>query len=191
MTWTAEHLPNLQALTRMDACLRQVATDEAAVREAIAMAMRALEDARRNGNDRVQATMLGYMTDAHRILGELESAERYAREGIALGEAMGSASIQVAARIRLGEVLRCGGRCKEAIREHLGALESIGDEATEAYRDFALQHLGKAYLNAGRRDEAVVALREALRIRRRKGVPALVDSTQEAIAYAVSGRGTV
>lgn len=189
MTWTVDHLPDLQPLTRMDEYLRQIATQTEVVREAISIANRALEDARAQEDRQVEARMLGYLTEAHRILGEPALAELYAREALALCEGCSDERRVVAARVRLGEVLRCQDRYEDAIREFRAALAVIDDRSTEEYRDFVLQHLGKTFMNAGRQDDAIVALREALRIRQRNAVPALVESTREAISYAVSGRG--
>ena len=188
MSWTVQSLPNLQALSRMDACLRQVATDHEEIRRAIVMAAGALADARDDGDQRVEATMLGYLAEAHRIIGNLEEAEELARAGLAVAE-RGTARQRLTARVRLGEVLRCAARYDEAIPELQAAFGEIVDTETETYRDFILQHLGKTYLNMNRRDDAFMALREALRIRKRKGDEALVASTEEALQFAVSGKG--
>jgi Flp pilus assembly protein TadD len=51
--------------------------------------------------------------------------------------------------------------------------------------DFALQHYGKHLIDAGRIDEAVACLREALRLRQTKGDPALVESTRNALDLAL------
>lgn len=188
MSWSVESLPDLQPLTRMDGCLRQVATDPDAVRTAIAMAAGALEDAREAGDRQVELSMLGYLTEAHRIIGDVEAAERYGRAGVE-GAESGTARQRVAARLRLGEVLRCAGRYAESAEALRTALAEIVDADTEIYRDFVLQHLGKTYLNANLRDDAIMALREALRIRQRKGDAALIASSEEALRFAVSGKG--
>ena len=50
--------------------------------------------------------------------------------------------------------------------------------------DFALQHLGKCLVDAGRAAEGVEQLERALALRLRKGDPALIASTAEALARA-------
>jgi kanamycin kinase len=51
-------------------------------------------------------------------------------------------------------------------------------------RSFALQHLGKALCDAGRADEAIPRLEEALSLRERTGDAALIASTRQALAWA-------
>lgn len=187
MGWTAHHLPPLQGLTRMDPLLRQMSTDDATVRAGIAMATRALSDARSDGDAAIESSMLGYLADAHRILGELAKAERYAREAVGMADRM-SRPRRVSAWIRLGEILRCQDRFGEAIEAHQWALEMI-DGASERYRGFALQHLGKVYLNMGAFAFAEEILTEALDIHRRDGSPEHLASTEEALAQARAGKG--
>jgi HTH-type transcriptional regulator, pleiotropic regulator of extracellular virulence genes len=174
----------------MDPHLRQVATDEEVIRDSIAMATDALEDARRRGDVRFQESMLGYLAEAHRVIGELDLAESYARQALALQDEARAAT-RVASLIRLGEVLRCRHRFQEAIEAHRRALSEIRDPETERYRSFALQHLGKVFLNMGRFAEAESTLTEALEIRRQAGEPGLIASTEEALAYARERRGAV
>lgn len=152
------------------------------------MATRALEEARKAGDAQVELSMLGYLTEAYRIIGDVETAERHGRAGLEIAE-RGTARQRVVARLRLGEVLRCAGRYDEAGRTLRTALAEIVDAETEMYRDFVLQHLGKTYLNANLRDDAIMALREALRIRQRKGDAALIASSEEALKFAVGGKG--
>lgn len=188
MSWTVDALPDLQPLTQMDAYLRQVATDPGTVRQAIAAAARALKDAREAGDKRAELSLLGYLTEACRIIGDIETAERHGRAALELAE-NGTARQRIVSRLRLGEVWRCAGRYTEAAQILRTALTDIVDTDTEMYRDFVLQHLGKTYLNANLRDDAIMALREALRIRQRKGDAALIASSEEALRFAVSGKG--
>jgi hypothetical protein len=53
--------------------------------------------------------------------------------------------------------------------------------------DFALQHYGKHLIDAGRVEEAVVCLREALRLRQAKGDKELIESTIKALGLVGSG----
>ena len=50
--------------------------------------------------------------------------------------------------------------------------------------DFALQHLGKCLVDAGRAPEGVEQLERALALRLRKGDATLIASTAEALARA-------
>jgi tetratricopeptide (TPR) repeat protein len=95
-----------------------------------------------------------------------------------LADVLGDARRWTVATIRLAEAHRSSDRLELAerlLREALG---------TGTCRDFGLQHLGKTLLDAGRRDEAIEALEAALLLRRAAGNPALVASTEQALALA-------
>ena len=170
-----EPLPDLDALARFDDRLRAVADDPAAVRRALAEARARIGD----GGD--PARLLGYAGNALRLLGEHEEAVAAHREALAAAPA-GRAGL--AARIRLGESLRCADDFAGAERELRAALEQAG--AASPLRHFALQHLGKTLVDAGRREEAATVLAEALALREAKGDAALVESTRAALERAAS-----
>jgi HTH-type transcriptional regulator, pleiotropic regulator of extracellular virulence genes len=158
-------LPDLTALARMDERLREVATDTAAVESALAEAERQLA-----GGEK--AALHTYAGQAARLLGAHDAAIAHLSRALEL-----EPSPQ--ARIRLGEAYRCADRTDDAIAELSTALT---DARGTAYEDFALQHLGKALLDAGRTGDARAALTAALELRRAKGDAALIESTERALA---------
>lgn len=166
------NLPDLRPLVRFDEQLREVPVDRAAVERALKAATRALEA------DADDVKLLSYAGNAARILGRAdESIALFER---ALAAAAGERAI--AARIGLGEAYRCADRPAEAVAE----LEQALTESRQAgaYVDFALQHLGKAVLDAGDPARAAGLLAEALELRRRRGDAALTESSELALARA-------
>ena len=117
--------------------------------------------------------------NAARLLGRDEEAVAELGESLALAEKLGDERAAATARIRLGEAHRCFDRLAEAEACLRIALDGPAD-----VQDFALQHLGKTLLDAGRAAEAAQALGAALELRRVKGDPALVASTEEALDLA-------
>jgi len=160
-------LPDLASLARMDERLREVPTDRPAVETALAEAERRLAAGE-------TAALHTYAGQAARLLGRNESAISHLSRALDL-----EPSPQ--ARIRLGEAYRCADRPDDALSELTAALAGARETP---YEDFALQHLGKALLDAGRGREAVEVLAAALELRRAKGDPLLVESTERALARA-------
>lgn len=157
-------LPDLGGLVRLDERLREVPVDRLAVEAA-------LRDAKRMGR-------LTYAGNAARILGRTEESIALLLEALDAAEG----DLVVAAHIRLGEAYRCADRPDEAVRELEYALAEA--RRSGAYVDFALQHLGKALIDAGSSERAVIVLEEALALRRERGEAELVESTQLALARA-------
>lgn len=171
------NLPDLRGLVRFDERLREVPLDPVAVERALEAALHGLEESPHD------AKLLSYAGNAARILGRAEASIALFRR--ALGAAAGERAI--AARIGLGEAYRCADRPAEAVAELEQALIEARDAG--AYLDFALQHLGKAVLDAGDRAGAVGVLEEALEMRRRGGDAALIESSELALDQAhLNGR---
>jgi kanamycin kinase len=168
-------LPELGPLVRFDERLREVALDPAAVEEALREATVALDAA---GETADRVSLLRYAGDAARILGRADESIAFFRR--ALEAADGKRAI--AARIGLGEAYRCADRPVEAVAELEQALADARHGG--AYVDFALQHLGKALVDAGGHERAVRLLEEALELRRDRGDAELVESTELALARA-------
>lgn len=166
-------LPDLAPLGRFDGRLREVAADPTAVEAALAAAHVELEA----GGDR--SRLLGYVGNALRLLGRHEEAVAAQRESLA---AASSSRAALVARLRLGEALRCAELLHEAEAELRAALAA--SDAHPLLRDFALQHLGKTLVDAGRAAEAVSVLAEALALREAKGDDSLVESTRLALERA-------
>lgn len=83
-----------------------------------------------------------------------------------------------------GELNRCRDRYDVAEALLREALSVSADPDGGHYRHFALQHLGKALLDAGRFLDAIEALEAALAIRRDLGEPSLIASTKQALSAA-------
>jgi len=168
-------LPDLGPLVRFDERLREVAVDASAVEAALKEAVSALEAAEEPDQ---RLSLLTYAGNAARILGRADESIALFRQ--ALESADGERG--VAARIRLGEAYRCADRPVAAVAELEQALDSARRAGTLV--DFALQHLGKALLDAGEQARAVTLLEEALELRRRRGDAELIESTECALATA-------
>ena len=168
-------LPDLDALADWDERLRQVAREPVAVERAIELA-RGLLDI--TSDPREQSRVHGYLGNAARLLGRDSDAVLALQRSLDLAIALDDAELATVATIRLAEAHRCFDRLDVAEGLLHSALE------TGERRDFALQHLGKTLLDAGRPGEAVEALEEALELRRAAGDRALVTSTERALALA-------
>lgn len=182
-------LPDLQAASVMDERLRQVVPDRDLLDRAERIANAHLADARRRGDEPALARALGYLGELHRMAGRFEDAHLALAEALAIATRRSDPRVRVAALIRLGELERCSDRYDAAEALLREALTLTGDEDTAGYRHFALQHLGKVFLNAGRLAEAITTLEAALAIRWTLGQPALVASTEEALAAARDALG--
>lgn len=181
------NLPDLQTLSTMDLRLRQVATDPDAVGRAIEMARVHLSDARSSGDRRAVIRALGYLGEAYRLAGRFDEADVALTEALLLARSSGDARSIAAGTIRLGELRRCQDRYPEAealLREAATLADDPAHSGCAAYRDFALQHLGKTVLDAGRPDEAIALLERALTIRTAASAASLIASTEQALSRA-------
>ena len=168
----------------MDAWLRQVVTDRALLDHARMIAATHVADARQRGDERALVRALGYLGEVDRLAGRFPESERSLGEALALATRQGDRRMRVAALIRLGELNRCRDRYDVAealLREALGVST---DTDGAVYRHFALQHLGKTLLDAGRFLEAIETLESKLVIRRDLGEPSLIVSTEQALEAA-------
>ena len=163
----------------MDDRLREVAADRATVESAVAAARKRLREPGLSGAERVAT--LGYVGTAERILGHHDAAVATLEKCLAHAQELDDARALAVARIRLGEALRCADRLAES--EDLLRAAVAETKGTPLY-DFALQHLGKCLTDEGLTTEATAVLEHALRLRREKGDPALVASTEAALELA-------
>jgi tetratricopeptide (TPR) repeat protein len=177
-------LPNLDALTMMDERLRQVPRDNAAFAQALAAGEAELDAARVAADTVRLRKALTWSGTARRIARQYERAELELGEALELAQASGDPVQSVGAMIRMAELERCRDDFTRSETMLRVALAVIRKGSAEPLRDFALQHLGKTLIDAGRPAEAVKVLDEALEIRRGKGDAALVASTQEALDRA-------
>lgn len=93
----------------------------------------------------------------------------------------GSPAREVVSLIRLGEALKYESKHQEALNHFNQALELCEANKIEEYMDFGLQHKGKCLMELAMLDEAGRCLQKALEIRKSKGDPSLIDSTEQAI----------
>lgn len=179
-------LPDLQAASTMDARLRQIPTDPGLVERAIEAAHIHVLLAREIGDRQALISALGYLGEACRLAGRFEAADAALIEALTLARSIGDERLTVVGMLRLGELRRCQDRYPEAetlLREALRMVDDPGLPECAMYRDFALQHLGKALLDAGRPREAVAVLERALTIRK-AAAASLIASTEEVLAHA-------
>ncbi|MDQ3549840.1 MAG: tetratricopeptide repeat protein [Chloroflexota bacterium] len=177
-------LPDISAATRLDENLRKVVIHPERVAFAIRRARKQLQQSRDDGNDTQILRTLGYLTDACRIAGELDTAVTYGQEALERSRSAGNRNAEVANLIRLGEAHTY--RDEHAIAEPLfreALTLSTGGDA-HALHDFALQHLGKCLLEMGRYDESIACLELALALRREQGISSLTESTEAALGLA-------
>lgn len=162
-------LPDLDALARWDERLRQIAADRAGIEDAAAAAREQLAAAT---DARERSRLHGYLGNAFRMLGREADAVADLERSLELANELGDPDLVAVATIRLGEAHRCFDRFDRAEALLRSALE-LGPRS-----DFALQHLGKTLVDAGRPAEAVPLLEEALELRRAAGDGDLADSTR-------------
>lgn len=169
-------LRDLNALCEMDDRLCQVARDPDQIRFEIHQVHHHLQTEQ---DAAASLRMVGWLADAHRVIGQFDAAEEYARHAVARSR-VGDDATQVAMLIRLGEVLRCAGRPDDAI-PILEEASGLAVGGASSSRHFALQHLGNAAWNANQIDLAREALTAALREREALGDEMLISQTQAVI----------
>ncbi len=177
-------LPDISEAVAFDENLREIPRWPERIAYAIRRGRKQLQQARDDGNETQILRTLGYLTDACRVYGELDSAVAYGQEAVERSRTTGNRNAEVANLVRLGEAYKY--REEHAIAEPLfrEALDLTADGDAEMLRDFALQHLGKCLLEMGRYDEAIAHLEEALALRRAKTNQPLIESSEQALALA-------
>lgn len=159
-------------LIALDDRLRMVPVDEAAL-ESVVLRLRGMKDPRSQRHLGIALIALGSYSEAVVVL------DRVVRDALSNADRQ----TEVKARINLGDAFRYHGDMRAARTEYQWAVEQARSSAVDLL-DFALQHLGKYYLDAGQKAEATACLWEALRLRKAKGNDALVESTLAALQLA-------
>jgi tetratricopeptide (TPR) repeat protein len=136
----------------------------------------AIAEAERLRSSSGDSKLLEYLGNAYRLLGDFRKAISCFEERL---RDTPTDRDRQRALIGLGEALRCADRFAEAEARLRTAL-SLGTD----YEDFALQHLGKTLLDAGKVTEGRACLDRALALRQRKGDAELIGSTRLALARA-------
>ncbi len=107
---------------------------------------------------------------------------RYFQIAVAEAEQLALPLFIVANRIRLGLSYHYADDFEQAgACFRLALAESREYPAATVYQDFALQHLGKLWVEQNLLVEAQVCFEEALILREAKGLPDLIDSTRQAL----------
>jgi tetratricopeptide (TPR) repeat protein len=177
-------LPDLTGATAFDENLREIPARPGRIARGVRLARARLDEARAAGDGAQVLRVLGYLADACRVAGQLDDAVAYAGEALDLARAAGNRNAEIANLIRLAEARKYRGEHAAAETLQREALALAGPDDAHPLRDYALQHLGKNLLEQGRHDEAIACLDDALTLRREKGQPSLVDSTEQALTLA-------
>jgi tetratricopeptide (TPR) repeat protein len=114
-------------------------------------------------------------------------AEGLLRQAIREFTAAGEESARTSSELRLVQVLQRLGRVSEAVA--LARRTLARQEPSAAARHYALQHLGKAPIQAGAYTDARAALAEALAVRQSLAAQDLVLSTSMALSLLPSQEG--
>jgi tetratricopeptide (TPR) repeat protein len=127
--------------------------------------------------------LAGQLGGYARMLGDFAAAHAALAEALRLADALGDAGARLANEIRLAHVYQWERNFAAGDTLFAGVLARVAaDPAQARYRDFAYQHAGKNCFDQGRYAEAHDLFQAALAIRREKGDPGLIHSTQLALA---------
>lgn len=148
------------------------------------MAESHIAHAQRRGDEPALVRALGYLGEVDRISGRFVESAMVLERALDIATRRGERRMRVATLIRLGELNRCRDRFDAAEALLNQALGASADPDCADYLHFALQHLGKTLLDAGRLQDAVETLETALAVRRELGEPSLIASTEQALAVA-------
>ncbi|MDB5096206.1 MAG: hypothetical protein JWM80_627 [Cyanobacteria bacterium RYN_339] len=141
-----------------------------------------LQLARQEADEVSILAILGPLSEAYRLLAQLDPAVACGEEALALAEKLGNQTALIANGIRLATALQYRNEQDRALPIFQLALERARVRGFMV--DYALQHLGKCLVELGRKDDALESFQEALKLRAAKGDAELVASTEEAIAGA-------
>lgn len=159
--------------------LREKASDEKAVRIFLEKVERVLQE-----NDRKLEELYfvyGVFGNLYRVIGHPKKAIHYLQQALCLAERENDDSRKVVFLIRLGEALKYNEEHEKALKTFDKATDLSDTLQVRKYNDFIFQHKGKCLLELGHLLEAEKCFLEALHIRKEKGDPELVASTELAI----------
>ncbi|MDB1086371.1 tetratricopeptide repeat protein [Streptomyces sp. ACA25] len=168
-----------------DAELRVVPVDPVAYRKSVQAMERELARARQSGE--VTVALLRGPGFGRMALRDLTAAKRLLTEALELARAEDHPHRLVATLINLGDAYRYGGESARAEPCYEQA-QRLAQERCPELIDYALQHLGKHRIDTGELDVAETLLMEALEIRREKGDPDLIASTEQTLEYCALRR---
>jgi tetratricopeptide (TPR) repeat protein len=171
-------MPDIENLIVMDERQRMAAADPVALREAVGALQARLAAV---GEPEKRMVLLRRIGSGLTALGDLAAARRVLSEALELACELADPRAEVAVRINMGDALRYAGDLPAAAAQYELAL-ALARRAAPDRVDFALQHYGKHLFDAGRTEQAIACLREALRLRQAKGDTDLIESTRRALA---------
>ena len=127
--------------------------------------------------------MAGQLGVYARMLGDFPAAHAALDEALGLADSLNDAGARLANEIRLAHVYQWERDFAASDARFAAVLARVAaDPALARYRDFACQHAGKNCFDQGRYAEARDFFQAALAIRMDQGDPALIHSTQLALA---------
>ncbi len=174
-------------LRRLKPFLRQYAENALALAKSIRDHHQALHDAEAAGDREAQLVANGTMSDAFRMLGQLDPAVRHGEAAVALARELDHPKFLVSNLIRLATALQY--RNEHAAAEPLFQEGRALAAKVGVLEDYALQHHGKSLAEQGRWAEAIACFERALAIREAKHTADLAASTREALEEARARAG--
>lgn len=169
-------------MRRLKPFQRQYAENALALTKTIRDHHQALHDAEDAGDREAALAAHGAMSDAFRMLGQLDPAVRHGEEAVELARALDRPKSLAANLIRLATALQYRNQHDEA--EPLFAEGRALAAKVGVLEDYALQHHGKSLAEQGKWAEAIACFERALALREAKGDAALIASTREALDEA-------
>lgn len=164
-----------------DEQVHEVARRPAEMRQAIGRLSERLEDAALDRRQR--ARVYGMCGVYARILRDFDAAHTFLRQALDLAEQLDDQRLILVNRIRLAHVYQWQAQYARSNELFENLLATSHDQPLLAsHLDFLYQHAGKNALDQQQYDRAEHYLREALRLRRAKADPALIESTKHALA---------
>lgn len=165
--------------------LREKTTDPFKLKQVLAEAETYIEQALANLDKDKKYFLYGTIGNLFRICEKPQTAIRYLEQNLHDVQEDHHYTRIIVSLIRLGEAYKYNNDHERALYLFHQAINKC-DVHTEGarYLDFALQHKGKCLLELKKGKEAINCFENALRIRREKGEPSLIASTQSALDLA-------
>lgn len=135
----------------------------------------------RNVGKEVFIYLYSYLGNAYRVTNRTRKAIQYLNKAYQLARESFDEREEVRTLIRLGEAYKYDAQSEQALDCFERALLLTQTKELSHYKDFALQHMGKCFMELGEFDNALLRLEEALDLRKKKKDANLILSTEMAI----------
>ncbi len=170
--------------------LREKLSDSSKVKPFIDQVERHLQIVQKKGlaHEEDMYFLYGVLGNVHRIYGQPERAIHFLTLALKLAIKEENVAKRAVCMIRLGEALKYNDDHEKALENFTEAMKIIMENDLDLYKDFALQHKGKCFIEMKRWNEAEQCFLEALTIRQSKGDRSLIQSTQRAIEFVNNHR---